>query len=150
MLSTSFGRASGPLEGRVGGDVFRFSVAGSQSETLTGEVTVSGDEMESLITFPASGAVRQTGKFPYAEPHRLRALDPESLMRVAFTGPSTVGDSDCGSEGGEMIRLNPGSDLSLVDLIAPPGRLPAENRGVRGGMLFSLDSPGGLPPTSSP
>src|SRR5262245_45690464 len=62
MLSTSFGRASGPLEGRVGGDVFRFSVAGSQSERLTGEVTVSGDEMEGLITFPASGAVRQTGK----------------------------------------------------------------------------------------
>jgi hypothetical protein len=44
------GRNSGPLEGRVGGDGFHFRVVGGQGETLTGEMTVSGDEMEGTLT----------------------------------------------------------------------------------------------------
>jgi len=53
------GRNSGPLEGRVGGDVFYFKVVNSFAETLTGEVTVSGDEMEVRSPFLASRADRQ-------------------------------------------------------------------------------------------
>jgi hypothetical protein len=43
-------RYSGPLEGRVGGDVFHFGVIGGQGERLPGEMTVSGDEMEGTLT----------------------------------------------------------------------------------------------------
>jgi hypothetical protein len=45
-------RNSGPLEGRVGGDVFHFRVRGGGGfgETLTREATVSGDEMEGTLT----------------------------------------------------------------------------------------------------
>jgi hypothetical protein len=48
-----YGRFSGPLEGRVGGDVFHFRVIGGQGEISTGEVTVNGDEMEGTLTIPA-------------------------------------------------------------------------------------------------
>ena len=50
-------RYSGSLTGRVGGDVFRFRVAGSQGADLTGELTVSGDEMEGLWTVQAVGGL---------------------------------------------------------------------------------------------
>jgi hypothetical protein len=46
------GLNSGPIEGRVGGDVLHFRVMGGRGETVTGEVTVSGDEMEGMITTP--------------------------------------------------------------------------------------------------
>ena len=46
---------SGPLEGRVGGEVFQFRTIGSRSSTV--EVTVSGDEMEGLWTRHPVGAV---------------------------------------------------------------------------------------------
>ncbi len=45
MLGTP-GRYSGPLEGRVGGDVLHFTVVGGTREVFRGELTVSGDEME--------------------------------------------------------------------------------------------------------
>src|SRR5262245_10734670 len=40
---------SGPLEGRVGGDLFHFRAIASQGVNFTGEVTVSGDEMDGLM-----------------------------------------------------------------------------------------------------
>jgi hypothetical protein len=51
-LETSFPRLSGPLEERVGGDVFHFKVITHQGEALTGEMTVSGDEMVGVLTAP--------------------------------------------------------------------------------------------------
>jgi hypothetical protein len=54
------GRNSGPLEGRVGGDVFHFRVTGGQGETVAGEVTVNGDEMEGTVTIHTLLAVKQT------------------------------------------------------------------------------------------
>jgi hypothetical protein len=39
----------GPLEGRVGGDVFYFTVRGERG-VWTGELTVSSDQMEGMIT----------------------------------------------------------------------------------------------------
>jgi hypothetical protein len=54
-LETPNRRTSGPLEGRVGGDVFHFKVINHFGEVLTGEVTVSGDEMEGQVTVPSGG-----------------------------------------------------------------------------------------------
>ena len=78
-FQTSFGRISGPLEGRVGGDVFHFRVIGGQGETLTGEVTVSGDEMEGLLTVPSMGGGSQTARISLrrgASPPRPQADRP--------------------------------------------------------------------------
>jgi hypothetical protein len=55
-LETPVRRLSGPLEGRVGGDVFHFKVINNWGEISTGEVTVSGDEMVGDVTLPAWGA----------------------------------------------------------------------------------------------
>jgi hypothetical protein len=41
-----FGRYSGFLEGRVGGDVLHFTVVGGTRDIFTGELTVKGEEME--------------------------------------------------------------------------------------------------------
>jgi hypothetical protein len=54
-------RGSGPLAGSVGGDVFHFTVVSRSGESLSGELTVSGDEMVGDVTFPVfegSRAVR--------------------------------------------------------------------------------------------
>jgi len=48
--------ASGPLEGRVGGDVFRFRTVGRTGEITIGELTVSGDEREGSMTAPVGRA----------------------------------------------------------------------------------------------
>jgi hypothetical protein len=54
-LETPNRRTSGALEGRVGGDVFHFKVINNAGEiAVTGELTVSGDEMEGLVTVPTS------------------------------------------------------------------------------------------------
>jgi hypothetical protein len=44
-----FSFSGGPLEGRVGGDVFHFSVRGERN-VWTGELTVSDDQMEGMVT----------------------------------------------------------------------------------------------------
>ena len=66
MFSHPSAAYSGPLEGRVGGDVFHFRVIGSRSSVvMTGEVTVIGDEMEGVLTVPTlggGGGVPQTGR----------------------------------------------------------------------------------------
>jgi hypothetical protein len=41
---------AGPLEGRVGGDVFYFTVRGEE-RVWTGELTVSNDQMEGMIIY---------------------------------------------------------------------------------------------------
>jgi len=48
--AVGFSRQSGPIEGSVNGDMFRFN---ETSGSITGELTVSGEEMKGQIT--ASG-----------------------------------------------------------------------------------------------
>jgi hypothetical protein len=69
-------RGSGPVEGRVGGDVLHFRVITTSGEPLTGELTVSGDEMAGTVTVPTGVAgLRIT-------PISLRRADaPESARR---------------------------------------------------------------------
>jgi len=62
---TGFGDPSGPIEGTVGGDVFRFRATRGSVE---GEMTVNGDEMIGLITI---SSVRR--------PLSLQRVDPSSL-----------------------------------------------------------------------
>ena len=62
---TGQGDPSGPIEGTVGGDVFRFR---NTRGSLEGEMTVNGDEMIGLITI--SGGRR---------PLSLQRVDPSSL-----------------------------------------------------------------------
>ena len=62
---TGRGDPSGPIEGTVGGDVFRFR---NTRGSLEGEMTVNGDEMIGLITI--SGGRR---------PLSLQRVDPSSL-----------------------------------------------------------------------
>ena len=61
--SASYGSriASGPVDGTVAGDVFRFRLANG---TLDGELTVSGDEMNGLVSWLGS------------RPISLRRVDP--------------------------------------------------------------------------
>ena len=54
QTGSATGRSSGPLEGRVGGDVFHFRVTSSQGDTAPGEMTVSGDQMEGTFTIHTS------------------------------------------------------------------------------------------------
>jgi len=56
---------SGPLEGTMAGDVFRFR---NSRGTLEGEVTVSGDEMSGRVSFTTGGV----------QPISLRRVDPSS------------------------------------------------------------------------
>jgi hypothetical protein len=69
------GRGSGSLEGRVGGDLFHFTVIGGQGETVRDEVTVSGDEMEGTFTLPI-----MTG--PQTMRISLRRIDSPSRPRT--------------------------------------------------------------------
>jgi hypothetical protein len=65
-LAPSVGSGSGPLDGNVAGDVFRFS----QSDgNLTGEMTVSGDEMKGPVSLGGPVGTRVIS---------LRRVDPSS------------------------------------------------------------------------
>jgi hypothetical protein len=47
------GTTSGPIDGTVAGDVFRFK---NTRGTVEGELTVSGDEMNGQASFPGAGS----------------------------------------------------------------------------------------------
>jgi hypothetical protein len=63
--TTSVGDPSGPIEGTVGGDVFRFR---DTRGSVEGEMTVNGDEMVGLIS-------TSSGRRPLS----LQRIDPSSL-----------------------------------------------------------------------
>ena len=55
------GDATGPIDGRLEGDVFRFK---ARSGPLAGELTVSGDQMEGSISFGIKLSLRRTSSTP--------------------------------------------------------------------------------------
>jgi hypothetical protein len=55
-LESSIGSYSGPLEGTVAGDVFRFS---GKAGDITGEMQVSGDEMSGTLTVNLTANARR-------------------------------------------------------------------------------------------
>ena len=62
--AVGFSRQSGPIQGSVAGDVFRFD---ETTGSVTGELTVSGDEMKGQITAsgrPLAIIVRRVGSSP--------------------------------------------------------------------------------------